>query len=658
MQSSRWFLNRLRAMSPAEVGHRLGKLSRARLERTGILGASKSPPANLDELDDAPYISVPGITPGAYVAAGERVLAGKLDVFCLSDIGGQDPIQWNKDLLTGVVAPLRFGKSVDYRDERLVGNIKYVWEPNRHLEMVTLAQAYALSKEEKFIDGIGRRLESWFEQCPYPSGVNWCSSLELGIRLINWSLTWHLIGGRKSALFAGAEGRNRLERWMSSVYQHAHFISHYYSRYSSANNHLIGEAAGVFVASCTWPCWDKLADWGTQARALLIATAEQQTHADGVNREQAVSYQQFVLDFFVFSLLAGRARGIKFPNAYLKQLERMTDFLNSLMDVGGNVPMIGDADDGYVARLSQEPDFNPYRSLLNTGATLFGRPDLAAKGGTLDDKTRFLLGDPPGYAELAHERGCDPRRGRAFPDGGYYIFGDRLETDREIRVIADAGPLGYLSIAAHGHADALAIVLSAAGREVLVDPGTYSYHTERVWRDYFRGTGAHNTVRIDGQDQSVSGGNFLWLRHARARCLEFYASGTGTRFVGEHDGYCRLPDPVVHCREINQSGNIIRILDRLMCRGAHLAEQCWHFSEHCQVRLEEGKIVARNENVVVTITVPAGVHEVRHLRGSEDPPGGWISRRFDVKVPSDSVYFVREIDGTTELKNTIQIDIR
>ena len=71
---------------------------------------------------------------------------------------------------------------------------------------------------------------------------------------------------------------------------------------------------------------------------------------------------------------------------------------------------------------------------------------------------------------------------RAFPEGGYYILGSDFETPREIRIVADAGPLGYREIAAHGHADALSFTLSVAGRELLVDPGTYAYHTQAAWR--------------------------------------------------------------------------------------------------------------------------------------------------------------------------------
>ena len=108
-----------------------------------------------------------------------------------------------------------------------------------------------------------------------------------------------------------------------------------------------------------------------------------------------------------------------------------------------------------------------------------------------------------------------------FSENPPAILGSDFESEQEVRLIVDAGPLGYTNIAAHGHADALSFTLSIAGLEFLVDPGTYAYHTQKKWRDYFRGTSAHNTVRVDKQDQSVGGGNFMWLEKAVAECEEW-----------------------------------------------------------------------------------------------------------------------------------------
>jgi hypothetical protein len=673
LQSLSWYKNRLSRMSAREIGHRIHRVLRTRAEGLGLFSAT-CPPERLSDADPTPWFKgVAALQAQRYASAADAVLDGRTPIFALQPQpfeGGwrsgreetscgrdrnRPSFGWNRDPLSGIDAPLSFGKLIDYRDERLVGNIKYLWEPNRHLELVTLGQAYALTDDPRYLKGIAARIDSWLEQCPYPEGVNWASALEAGIRLINWSLTWHLIGQHNSPLFSDEKGAARLQHWLDSIYQHAHFIRHYYSRHSSANNHLIGEAAGVFVAGCTWPYWLELERWADEAMSTLIEAAHIQTHSDGVNREQAVAYQQFVLDFFVLSGLAGRARGKEFPAEYWGNVERMIEFIQAIMDAGGNLAMFGDADDGFVVRLSQESDFCPFRSLLATGAILLNRADFAAKAGSLDDKTRFLLGADE-WGAVAEQTADAPAPRRSFPEGGYYILGRDLDTEREIRLIADAGPLGYLSIAAHGHADALSIVLSVAGREILIDPGTYAYHTKPAWRRYFRGTGAHNTVRVDGQDQSVQGGNFMWLRHARAECLEFAHDGPQARFRGRHDGYMRLADPVLHEREILQRGNLVEINDQLDCKARHVVERCWHFSEHCRVHLDGDTVIAEHGPVRVRLRAAEKVDNINRLRGSQDPPGGWVSRRFDVKVPSDSIYFCNNIEGKSNLRTVIEIE--
>ena len=205
--------------------------------------------------------------------------------------------------------------------------------------------------------------------------------------------------------------------------------------------------------------------------------------------------------------------------------------------------MFGDSDDGLVVKFAQGGDFCRYRSLLASGAILFGRDDFKLKAGALDDKTRWLVGEQADSlfeAQNAAPTGLPVRQ--AFPEGGYYILGRDFETESEIRLIVDAGPLGYGTIAAHGHADALSFTLSVGGIGFLIDPGTYAYHTQGRWRQYFRCTAAHNTVRVDGLDQSVSGGNFMWLKKACADCrrwstcrralLEFDSSRPGARTPG------------------------------------------------------------------------------------------------------------------------------
>jgi uncharacterized heparinase superfamily protein len=257
---------------------------------------------------------------------------------------------------------------------------------------------------------------------------------------------------------------------------------------------------------------------------------------------------------------------------------------------------------------------------------------------------------------MAAEPAALPVR-RAFKDGGYYVLGTDFETQNEIRLVVDCGPLGYLSIAAHGHADALAFTLSAAGREFLVDPGTFAYHTEKKWRDYFRSTAAHNTAVIDGVDQSTIGGNFMWLQKASAHCETWQSSADEDRFAGWHDGYTRLDDPVVHRRELllDKRARRLYVNDTLDCRGRHSVSLHWHFSEHCDVQAQTDTVIASTGGARIVMKLPAANGTLELVRGDVRPRGGWISRRFDVKAETATVIWTGAIEGVTRLQTTIDV---
>jgi hypothetical protein len=648
--SIRWKLNRLAAMDSGEIRHRVAQQARTTLERFGLF-AAKIPARTSDMVGRAWVDPLPQqFAAGKYCAAADRIIAGRFDVFALRPAQLGFPPTWNRDPKTGRAAPLTFGKALNYRDERIVGDIKYLWEPSRHAQLLTLAQAWHLSRDERYATACRSLLGSWFEQCPYARGPHWTSSLEHAMRLINWSFAWHLLGDQPAAF---------RERWLTSICQHCHFIAGHFSRHSSANNHLLGELTGLFVAATTWPLWPQSKTWRETALRELQEQALAQNGSDGVNREQAVWYHHEVADMLLIAGLVARANGIELAAQYWQRLEAMMEYIASIMDVSGNVPNFGDADDAVIARLDPAPDAHVYRSQLAAGAVVFGRAAFAAKAGAFDDKSRWLLGDRAAerFASLSVPLTPSPPR-REFPVAGYYVLGHEFDTPREVRIVADAGRLGYLSIAAHGHADALSFTLSAAGEELLIDPGTFAYHTQKQWRDYFRGTSAHNTVRIDGQDQSIGAGNFLWLSHAPVRVLEFAATPELDRLVAEHDGYRRLADPVTHRRELllDHSNSAVTIVDQLFCRSSHTVEMFWHFAEGCEVALAGTRATARKGNAHLTIDLPPGMRcEV--VRGREDVPLGWVSRRFDERAPTATLLVQGTERGNARLVTRIELTI-
>lgn len=652
----RWAIDRLRRMTAAEVGYRVGQRVRATFERIGLRLAR--PPEPLTGEGNAWLKPLPTEFDSAvYLLAAERILQGRVALLGIADVTVGFPPVWNRDPKTGTLVPRRFGKTLNYRNQRVVGEIRYLWELNRHRELLTLAQAWHLSGDQRYLVACRALLESWLEQCPYPLGPNWTSSLEAGIRLINWTFAWHLLGGEDGNFFPGAEGRALRRAWLDSVYEHCFFIAGHPSLHSSANNHLLGEQVGLFVAATTWPMWPEAQQWQQVAQLAIEREALLQIAPDGVLREQAVWYQHEVTDLLLTAGLVGQANGKEFSTVFWARIEAMLDFIASIMDRDGHVPAFGDADDAEVVGLRPAGQSDVYRSLLATGAVLFGRGDFKAKAVGFDDKSRWLLGDRAAHRfdSMEPEKSRLPPR-RSFPEGGYFVLGSDFETTQEVRIVADAGPLGYLSIAAHGHADALSFTLSVAGEEILIDPGTYVYQGSPDWREYFRGTSAHNTLRVDDQSQSRTGGTFMWIEHAETVCETLDLKGDPQELVGRCSGFFRGAAPAVHKRRLSYSpeSRCLKIRDELESTSNHKVEVFWHFSEQCEVIQSEDHALIRGRNATVALFWPE-LASVRMVRGQEDPPLAWISRRFDHKTPCTTIVVTHHSKGNWQGESEIRV---
>lgn len=640
MQPLSWYARRLRGMAPAEIAWRVKGVVRDALDR---------PRFALGLVPGAPAANAPPGWEVADVAVGEwkdaagpeaawcarlrtyadAVASGRLHVFDHERLFLGAPPDWNRDHDAGVPAPMGFAPAIDYRDYSVTGDAKLVWEPSRHHQLVVLGRAYRATGERRYAEALVGQMESWWDACPFGRGMQWRSPLELAIRLINWVYAVDLV--RPSGLVAGRFA----ERLLHSARLHAWEVARKYSRGSSANNHLIGEAAGVFVAASYFTALDPGGALANEAQAVLAHEVHAQTDDDGGGREQAFGYQLFVLQFLLCAGVAARRRGRDFPPAYWQRVETMLAFVAALEEAGP-APFFGDADDGYVLDLGARADA---RALLSTGAALFGRADFAAIAGALAEDTRWLLGRTGADAFAAAARGSAPAAlaSRALPASGLYLLqsGARGGADA-VSVVLDCGELGFGAIAAHGHADALSFTVRAFGGDVLVDPGTYDYFKHPDWRRYFRTTRAHNALEVDGLDQSVIEGPFLWGTRAQARCLSFAPSATGGAVTADHDGYRRLPDPVLHRRRLHLDGRTLEIHDAVEARDAHDVALYFHLAEDAQATLAGARVeIALPRGSAVLELDPA--LSVGAVHGSESPILGWVSRGYHRKTPSTTI---------------------
>jgi heparinase II/III-like protein len=582
------------------------------------------------------------------VGRADTIAAHRLSFLNLVDVHLGDRIQWNRDWEHELETPRGFAPAIDYRDFGVTGDCKIVWEPNRHHHLVVLARAYRATGDVRYAAAVVEQIESWLDECPFGTGMNWRSGLELAIRSINW--VWALDLILESGLFTGVF-RNRV---LHSLFLHLWEIDRKYSRGSSANNHLIGEAAGVFITSTYFPELSRAAEWHERSKAILCKQIHAQTFADGLNREHAFGYHCFVLQLCLYAGFVGRRAGRSFSSDYWARLETQFNAL-ARMTEGGRAPTFGDADDGYVLDLGGSP--GDVRPLLSIGGVLFDRTDW--RSASVDREPVFWLFGDSSRTAASSLAGVDPGRltSYAFADAGYYLLqaGDSSAED-QISVLFDCAELGFGTIAAHGHADALSFTLRAFGRDVLVDSGTYDYFTHPEWRAYFRGTRSHNTITVDHQDQSVSRGPFLWGTRANARCLRWSPDDNGGSVTAEHDGYARLSDPVTHRRtlSLDHGAGVVTVTDELEMQERHHLCLHFHFAEDCALEpVDLHKVIVHVAMRQLELQLDERLH-VEIERGPEKPGPGWVSRGYHRKVPSASIVASALVSGRCSIVSQIR----
>ncbi|WP_416978395.1 alginate lyase family protein [Streptomyces sp. T028] len=629
--SAGWYLRRLSRMGPREVAGRAGDTVRRRRWRSAPPDCPSVTGARFTAVLPAGTIAaVPADAAKRLVAEADRLMDGHAEFFGVDRDDLADP-DWSYDPKTGRRAPRGYAFDVPYRDEDTVGDIKQIWEPSRHQYLTVLAAAYAVTGDERYAERVAEHLRSWWAANPPLRGVHWTSGIELGIRLLSWVWIRRLLDGWPGAAALFEDNPVALQQ----IWHHQRWLAAFPSRGSSANNHVVAEAAGQFAAACAFGWFPSSARWRADALRSLDRQLRANTFLSGLNRELATEYHGLVLELGLAALAEADAAGVPVPATVRLVLLRMTDALAAVVDSRLRPPRQGDADDGH-GLVVDGAGTDRWGSLLATGDAVFGRlPWWPAVTGT-DVRTPLLAALVRPYTKngtaSAVSRPAD--RPAHFADAGMTILRGQDERP-EIWCRCDGGPHGFLSIAAHAHADALSVEVRHDGVDVLADPGTYCYHGQPEWRRYFRSTLGHNTLQLDGGDQSVSGGPFLWTRHARSRVLVADTADEGVaRWCAEHDGY----EPSVHRRqvELTAASRQLRIVDEV--RGPRRAVRLvFHLGPAVTADLVGNRArltwTRDGEDRSAALDLPEELSWRAH-RGESDPPLGWYSAGFGRKEPT------------------------
>ena len=542
----------------------------------------------------------------AVIAIANQVLKHRFPLLTL-EVSTGSSIDWQTDPTHPECNGLGWRRGapsrlVPYMAVDRFGDYKVIWELNRHQHFPLLAQAWLFTGRREFLDEIEQQLHGWLAANPLGAGMNWISALEVAFRALSWIWTWHLASESLSA-----HSRVLL---LQGLEEHASFLEYNLSFYHSPNTHLIGEALALEAAGVLFPHFRRAQNWSARAGAILDTEFDRQVRADGGHFEQSTYYHMYTLDMFLFhGLLVGRR-----DSKFLKRLRQMARYLAAVAGPACRVPLIGDDDGGRL--------FHPYgnreqfcRATLSTCGVLLEDPQWIFAEEDLAEQAAWWLG--AGVFETKRAR--SGASSTLFRDTGIAIL-----AAEETHVVMDVGPFGS-GRAGHSHADTLSIVVSCGDEQLLIDPGTYTYILDRDERDRFRGTAAHNTIRIDGRDQAIAVNPFRWTALPGVAIVQWRSTEVQDLISAScrYAGFC-------HTRTVLfAKPAVLLIADWIEGpAGEHTIEQFWHAG---------GAPTLAGERLSLGANASMLIAPAAHIKIEEGGEFGWRSPGLGTKYRSSVV---------------------
>ncbi len=488
-------------------------------------------------------------------------------------------------------------------------DVRSVWESARLQHIAILINYIIQNENSEFSDNVKHFTKSailkWINENPFLYGLHYISAMECGLRIPLIFYCLKVIDNLNAGEF---------QLILDTLYRHAWWVSNHLSLYSSRGNHTVAEATGLVFGGAVFRNTAEGRRWLTEGFELLKKELDHQIVKDGGPAEQSLNYHRFVLDLYWLAIDFLKKNNLHDCDEFEERLIKAEHFITAFKDARGGLPSIGDSDDGYAIA----PGLYPRRT----------HPD---------NKKRKI---------------------QTFSKSGYTIV-----NDKNVVLTFDHGPLGMAPLYNHGHADALSITLSVDGQKILVDPGTYRYNGEPKFRKYFRGTRAHNTITVDGQDQAIQETGFIWSHPYHVKLLGIPEHYGQFLINAEHDGYTRLEEPVRHRRDVLFfDDSCFLIKDSFKGKGLHDFEINFHLHPEADLIKQNSWWQINNDGERIYMRLLEN-KDFLIIGGSKEPIHGWYSPRYGTKLKCNVMScrqsgFPHEISFVTAICTEALIDMQ
>lgn len=533
--------------------------------------------------------------------------------------------EWRYDVKNQKRSGIGFSGTISYKNYQEVGESKYVFELNRLHHLPTYSYHAGKNKDQKGLKKLVSLIESWSRQNPLYGSVNWTSGIEAGIRVVNLIYSILLV----QSMLSQAE----MKMLNSVVKKHLFFLKRNLSLYSSANNHLVGELMGIIHIAATFSYRDSKKDLQKYSN-LLFQEFDKQVDDNGVCREQTIRYHAATFNSYLACFLLLRAKGVSISEAQWSKLAYMGHFLE-IMPWGDGID-IGDSDNSELLYSQHDDEYDLIRSAANSVAIL----ESAGKPNDFRNHLLFTFwGVPSSTINVNRKEPAD------YLSSGYFLY-----NENNIALLVDVGSIGYDTLAAHGHADQLSMLLKYRNTAFIVDCGTFQYHPQfSQWRNYFKGTRSHNTISVNGLDQALSSGPMMWSIKPDVTIL----NNAPNDVSAVHNGFVKQGVPCYHQRDVTIAANMITISDKLIDSSIGTS-YVWALHFHPEVELEmlEGKLVAMRNGIRIEM-IGRHMFSCQIVKGSENPLLGWFSESYDCITPTSTLVFSGNTKETNQLTTQI-----
>jgi uncharacterized heparinase superfamily protein len=439
---------------------------------------------------------------------------------------------------------------------------------------------------------VASTIDDWIARNNIGSLPAW-SPYVVSVRAVNWI-----------KLFAQRPDLVSASR-IASLYLHGLWLERNLEHHVLANHYLKNGQALFFLGGFfEGPDAER---WRRLGLNIMAAEMRKQFLEDGGHVERSPMYHSIVLEDVLDAVNLATHANDAVPEAdrafWAATASRALDFLAAITMPDGEIPLFNDAAFG----IAPQPE------------------ELFAYGRAIVDWECRTSSQP---------------KARALPASGFYVVRDAGDM-----LIADCGEMGPAYQPGHAHADTLSFELVLKGRRVVVDSGVFEYEPTQE-RLRLRGTRAHNTVVVDGADQSELWHAFRLGRRAHPFGAKLVEGHDAIVFTGAHDGFRRL-GAVVHRRTIAYDGKGWKVTDDVEGHGRHRIESLLHLHPDLRARWDSGgvRIEDSSGTAVAAITIGDGVASV--IEASLYYP------RFGVRRPNVRIRMTRHADLPARLDYTI-----